>query len=55
MGYDSKKRSHKNVISELKRHTGGKWLIHGTKHHRNTHSQAWDSPVNITVENLNMT
>ena len=26
-------------------HTGGKWLIHGTKHSEATSCKAWNSPV----------
>ena len=26
-------------------HTGGKWLIHGTKRHKDNQLQTWNSPV----------
>ena len=26
-------------------HTGGKWLTHGTKRHKDNQLQAWNSPV----------
>ena len=32
-------------LQKADQHTGGKWLIHGTKCHKDNNSKAWNSPV----------
>ena len=39
----------------MEQRTGGKWLIHGTKHRKDNQLQSLELPWNILVENLNMT
>ena len=32
-------------FQKVGQNTGGKWLIHGTKHHKTISCKAWNSPV----------
>ena len=32
-------------FQKVDQHTGGKWLIHGTKPHKDNSCKAWNSPV----------
>ena len=31
-------------FQKVDQHTGGKWLIHGSKHHKDTHLQSMELP-----------
>ena len=39
-------------FQKVDQHTGSKWLIHGTKHHKHNQFQSLE---NILVDNLDMT
>ena len=42
-------------FQKVEQHTGGKWLMHGTKHRKDNQLQSLDLPVEYFIENLNMT
>ena len=35
-------------LIKMDRHTGGKWLIHGTKHHKDNQLQSLELPYRIS-------
>ena len=35
-------------LQKLDQHTGGKWLIHGTKHRKDNHLQSLERPCRIS-------
>ena len=35
-------------FQKVDQHTGGKWLIHGTKHHKDNHLQSLELPCRIS-------
>ena len=39
--------SFKTDFRKVDQHTGGKWLIHGTKHHKDNQSQSPEHPCKI--------
>ena len=41
-------------FQKVDQHTGGKWLIPGTKHREEESDAKPGTPLNILVENLNM-
>ena len=48
--------SFKLDFQKVDQHTGGKWLIHGTKRPKDNQLQkAWNFPVEYPSKNVNMT
>ena len=35
-------------VQKMDQHTGGKWLIHGTKRHKDNHLQSLELPCRIS-------
>ena len=35
-------------FQKVDQHTGGKCLIHGSKHHKDNHMQSWELPRRIS-------
>ena len=41
-------------FQKVDQHTGGKWLIHGTKRRKDDQQQSMETPSKISYRNLNM-